>query len=290
MDDAAGASRAPGAPDGFGRRWRRQVGRSWQAKIALGLLGVVAAACFAAPAFGVDPYAVDLDSMSQPPSAEHWFGTDALGRDYFVNVLYGGRVSLIVGLLAMAACTSIGVVVGLTAGFAPAWLDGLLMRLVDFLTSIPWLILVIVISLLLRPGIVTIIIAIGCFTWMSTARLVRAETLSIRERAYVSYAVFIGQPRRRTALRHVLPDVAPTILVAASASVSAAMMTEAALSFLGMGVQPPMASWGSLLQTAQGSLQALPHLAVIPGLAIMLTVYCLNVLTNVTRAATQVGR
>jgi peptide/nickel transport system permease protein len=276
--------------DGFGRRWGRALRASHLAQAAIAALALIAGACLAAPILATDPTALDLSAMSQPPSAAHWLGTDSLGRDYFANVLYGGRVSLIVGLLAMATSTVIGVGVGLVAGFAPPWLDNLLMRVVDFLASIPWLILVIVISMLLKPGLMTIIVAIGGFTWMTTARLVRAETLSTRELAYVGYAQFIGLNPARSALRHVLPGVAPTILVAASASISAAMMTEAALSFLGMGIQPPMASWGSLLQTAQGSLQQLPHLAIIPGALIMVTVYCVNAITNITRAAAEATR
>jgi peptide/nickel transport system permease protein len=254
------------------QRWALALRGSRQGWVAIGGLGVIVGLCLAAPLFGIDPDALGLDQVSQTPSPEHWFGTDALGRDYFIRVLYGGRVSLLVGLASMLAATAIGTAVGLTAGFAPAWVDNVTMRLVDILASIPWMILIIVVSLLLKPGLTTIIIAIGGFTWMPIARLVRAETLSIRERAYVGYAIYIGQRRWRAAIVHVLPDALPTIMVAASASVSAAMMTEAALSFLGQGIQPPMASWGSLLQNAQGALQQLPHLAVIPGALIMATV------------------
>jgi peptide/nickel transport system permease protein len=277
-------------PFTFSRRWAAALRASTQAKLAVALLGLIVGACLVGPYFAADPNALDLDSVSQQPSAEHWFGTDNLGRDYFSRVLSGGRVSLLVGFLAMLATTAIGTLVGLVAGFAPSWVDSLLMRFTDFLASIPWLILVIVVALLMKPGLVTIVIAIGCFTWMSTARLVRAETLSIRERAFVRYAVYIGQRPVKTVAWHVLPDALPTIMVAGSASVSAAMMSEAALSFLGQGIQPPMASWGSLLQIAQGALQQLPHLAVIPGLLIMMTVYSLNALTNVTRQAAEAGQ
>ncbi|MDR2619923.1 MAG: ABC transporter permease [Propionibacteriaceae bacterium] len=279
---------ATGEPNGFRHRWASAFLDSPQAIGAAVLLLVIVGFALSAPLWGIDPDALDLDSMSQPPSAAHWFGTDGLGRDYFIRVLYGGRVSLAVGLLATLTGTGIGVVVGLSAGFAPSWLDGLLMRIVDFFNSLPWLLMVMVVSLLLKPGIFTIVICVGGFSWMGTARLVRAETLSIRERTYVRYAVYIGQKSFRTALWHVLPDCLPTILVAASAAVSGAMMSEATLSFLGRGIQPPQASWGQLLQIAQGSLQQLPHLAIIPGALIMATVYCLNVLTNVTRKATEV--
>ncbi len=254
--------------------------QSW---FAIVFLAVVILLSLLAPVLPLDPDTTDLDSMSAPPSLEHWFGTDQLGRDYFARVVYGGRISLLVGFLAMITATAIGALIGLVAGFGHPRIDNLLMRLVDFLSSIPWMVLVIVASVFLRPGLVTIIVVIGGFTWMTTARLVRAETLSVKERAYVGYSGYIGERPTKIVGRHVLPDVLPTILVAATTSVSQAMMTEASLSFLGVGIQQPMASWGSLLQTAQGSLQQLPHLALIPGLLIMGTVFSFNALGNTLR-------
>lgn len=254
--------------------------QSW---FAIVFLAVVILLSLLAPILPLDPDTTDLDSMSAPPSLEHWFGTDQLGRDYFARVVYGGRISLLVGFLAMITATAIGALIGLVAGFGHPRIDNLLMRLVDFLSSIPWMVLVIVASVFLRPGLVTIIVVIGGFTWMTTARLVRAETLSVKERAYVGYSGYIGERPTKIVGRHVLPDVLPTILVAATTSVSQAMMTEASLSFLGVGIQQPMASWGSLLQTAQGSLQQLPHLALIPGLLIMGTVFSFNALGNTLR-------
>ncbi|MEN0070777.1 MAG: ABC transporter permease [Propionicimonas sp.] len=254
-----------------------------QAWVAIGFLGLLVLLSLLAPVLPLDPDTTDLDAMSQPPSAEHWFGTDQLGRDYFARVVYGGRISLVVGFLAMLTATVIGALVGVVAGFAHPRVDGLLMRLVDFLSSIPWMILIIVVSVFLKPGLATIIIVIGGFSWMATARLVRAETLSVKERAYVGYSGYIGERPARIVIRHILPEVLPTILVAATASVSLAMMTEASLSFLGVGIQQPMASWGSLLQTAQGNLQQLPHLALIPGLLIIATVLSFNALGNALR-------
>ena len=204
-------------------------------------------------------------------------------------MVYGGRISLTVGILAMAAATVIGVVVGVTAGYARGRIDDALMRFVDFLSSIPWMVLVIVASVFLKPGLWTIIIVIGAFSWMGTARLVRAETLSLRERTYVGYARYIGVRRERIVWRHILPEAAPTIIVAATASISVAILTESALSFLGLGIQPPMASWGSLLETAQGSLQSAPYLAVIPGLLILLSVLSFNVLGDVLRQTSREG-
>ncbi|MBD3941989.1 ABC transporter permease [Microbacterium sp. NEAU-LLC] len=263
--------------------------RSVSALLAIAFLVLLAVVSLLAPLLPLDPTTTDLAARWQPPSAEHWFGTDELGRDYFSRVVYGGRISLTVGILAMAAATAIGVVVGLVAGYAGGRLDDLLMRFVDFLSSIPWMVLVIVVSVFLKPGLWTITLVIGAFSWMATARLVRAETLSLRERPYVGYARYIGVNRVLVVARHVLPDAAPTIIVAATASISNAILTESALSFLGLGIQPPMASWGSLLETAQDSLQAAPYLALIPGVLILLTVLSFNVLGDALRQSVSEG-
>ncbi len=259
--------------------------RSLPALAAAAFLAVLAVLSLAAPLLPLDPTTTDLTARWLGPSATHLLGTDDLGRDYFARVVYGGRISLMVGVLAMLTATAIGVVVGLVAGYARGVVDELLMRGVDFLSSIPWMVLVIVASVFLRPGLWTIIFVIGVFTWMPTARLVRAETLSLRERTYVGYARFLGERPRRIVWRHILPDATPTIIVAAAASISSAMLTESALSFLGLGIQPPMASWGSLLESAQGNLATAPLLAIVPGLLIMLTVLSFNVLGDALRRA-----
>jgi len=263
--------------------------RSVSALLAIAFLVVLALVSLLAPLLPLDPTSTDLAARWLPPSAEHWFGTDELGRDYFSRVVYGGRISLTVGVLAMIAATAIGVVVGLVAGYAGGRLDDLLMRFVDFLSSIPCLGLAARVRSLLRPGRWAIISGIAAFQWMEKARLVRAETLSLRERPYVGYARYIGVRRVLVVSRHVLPDAAPTIIVAATASISNAILTESALSFLGLGIQPPMASWGSLLETAQGSLQAAPYLALIPGILILLTVLSFNVLGDALRQSVSEG-
>ncbi|WP_349426750.1 ABC transporter permease [Microbacterium sp. LWS13-1.2] len=263
--------------------------RSVAALLAIAFLVVVGAVSLLAPLLPLDPTSTDLAIRWQPPSAAHWFGTDELGRDYFSRVVYGGRISLTVGILAMIAATAIGVVVGLVAGYAGGRIDDLLMRFVDFLSSIPWMVLVIVASVFLKPGLWTIIFVIGAFSWMATARLVRAETLTLRERTFVRYARYIGVRRELVMWRHVVPDAAPTIIVAATASISTAILTESALSFLGLGIQPPMASWGSLLESAQGSLQTAPYLALIPGILILLTVLSFNVLGDALRQSVSEG-
>lgn len=238
-----------------------------------------------APLIPIDPNFIDVSKINQSPSWEHLFGTDELGRDYLIRVIYGGRVSLFVGFLAMLTSSVIGILVGLIAGYYGGLIDNLLMRLIDVLSSIPWLVLVIVISVFLQPGIQSIVIVIGAFSWMGIARLVRAETLSLKERDYVIYAKFIKLPAFTIISRHIFPGVIPTIIVAATSTIASAIMTESTLSFLGLGIQPPNASWGSLLQTAQSKLQNAPHMAIIPGIFIMLTIYAFNNIGNIIKTA-----
>ncbi|MGV8980570.1 ABC transporter permease [Clostridium sp.] len=229
------------------------------------------------------PDTTDIQNMLQAPSLTHIFGTDELGRDYLTRTIYGGRISLIIGLLAMFISTFFGVLIGTTSGYFGGRIDNVLMRIVDIISSIPWLILVTVISIFLRPGLEAIIIVIGFFTWMEVSRLVRAETLTVKEREYVLYAVATGESSINIILKHIIPSVFPTIIVASTTGIANAIMTESALSFLGLGIQQPMSSWGSLLQNAQGNLQSAPYMAILPGIFIVLTVYSFNKVGDVLR-------
>lgn len=240
-----------------------------------------------APVLPLDPNTTNVSQMNQAPNLEHFFGTDNVGRDYFARVLYGGRISLLVGVLAMMASVLIGSFVGIVAGYFGGKIDSFLMRTVDVLSSIPWLVLVIVLSVFLKPGLTTIIVVIGGFSWMSIARLVRAETLSAKTHDYVQYARFIGVKPVTIIRRHVLPSILPTLIVAASTSISSAIMTESALSFLGIGIQQPLASWGSLLQNAQSTLQSAPYMAILPGIFILLTIYSFNNIGDLIRDTLQ---
>ncbi|EHI98666.1 ABC-type transporter, integral membrane subunit [Clostridium sp. DL-VIII] len=231
----------------------------------------------------INPDATDTANMLQSPSLSHLFGTDELGRDYLTRTIYGGRVSLIVGVLAMIISTSIGVLVGTISGYFGGKIDNILMRFVDIISSIPWLILVTVISIFLKPGLQAIIIVIGLFTWMEIARLVRAETLSIKEREYVLYAISIGQSSKTIIFKHIIPSVFPTIIIASTTGIADAIMTESSLSFLGLGIQQPMSSWGNLLQNAQANLQSAAYMAILPGVLIILTIYSFNKLGNTLR-------
>lgn len=232
---------------------------------------------------GLDPDAIDVTNQLQPPSLQHWFGTDNMGRDYFARVLYGGRISLVVGVLAMLTCILFGVIVGTVSGYFGGLVDSILMRIVDVFQSIPWIIMVTVVGIIFKKGLFSIIFVIGLFSWMPIARLVRSEVLSSKEREYVQYAKFIGVRSFTVMLQHVLPSVFPTIITAATAAIANAIMTESSLSFLGLGIQQPMSSWGSLLQQAQQYLQMAPYMAILPGILIILTVYSFNKLGDVLR-------
>ncbi|MDR3130818.1 MAG: ABC transporter permease [Treponema sp.] len=232
-----------------------------------------------------DPNAIDVSRKFEGPGLKHWLGTDDLGRDYLTRILYGGRVSLTAGAAAMLISVSIGVCAGISAGYLGGPADNILMRLVDILSSIPWMILVTVISVYLRPGLKAIILVIGLFTWMPIARLTRAETLSVKEREYVVYAQFIHQKTGFIILRHILPAVLPVIITAAASAIANAIMMESALSFLGLGVQQPVSSWGSMLNRAQGSLRTAPLMAIPPGIMIILTVYSFNTIGGEIRLA-----
>lgn len=259
-----------------GKRFKEELLASPLYLFSLSFLIVLVILALCVPLLPLDPNQTNVSQMNQAPSLDHLFGTDQLGRDYFIRVLYGGRISLLVGILAMAANVLIGSVIGITAGYLGGKWDSWLMRLVDVLSSIPWLVLVIVLSVFLKPGLTTIIAVIGGFSWMGIARLLRAETLAAKVHDYVQYAQFIRVSKTRIVWKHILPSILPTTIVAASTSMSSAIMTESALSFLGIGIQQPLASWGSLLQNAQSTLQSAPHMALLPGVCILLTIYSFN--------------
>ncbi len=233
---------------------------------------------------GIDPEAIDVTNMLQGPSKEHWFGTDELGRDYFARVLHGARVSLIVGVLAMVTSVVIGVTIGMISGYFGGIVDSICMRIVDVFCAIPWIIMVTVVSLLFKKGLASIIIVIGCFSWMEIARLVRAETLSAKNREYVQYAELIGISKFEIIVKHVLPTILPVIITAATSAIANAIMVESSMSFLGIGIQQPMSSWGSLLQMAKANLSKAPYMAFIPGLLIVLTICSFNKLGDLLRS------
>ena len=269
------------------QQFKKELKRNKTAAIALIFLTLILFISIFAFLSPYPPDMVDVTSVLEGPSAKHWFGTDELGRDYLTRALYGGRISLTVGILAMLISTSIGVLIGTISGYFGGRVDNFLMRTVDVISSIPWMILVTVVSIYLTPGLKAIILVIGFFTWMSTARLVRAETLSIKEREYVLYAKSSGQSLKKVILKHIIPAVFPTFIVASTVSIANAILMESALSFLGLGIQQPLSSWGSMLQNAQGNLGNAPYMAILPGLLIVLTVYSFNRLGDILRAVVE---
>lgn len=261
------------------RRVWLQMRRHRLAQASLVVLGLVAVACMAAPVlapYGFD--AIDLGSIREAPSLEHWMGTDDLGRDLFSRVLYGGRVSILIGLLAAVFGTSFGALVGAIAGYRGGRTDNLLMRLTDVAAAIPTLPLLIVLSSYSQSAIVSMAAIIGLLSWMATARVVRGEVLTIRAMPYVEAARGIGAKDTRIVVRHVLPNVMGPIVVGATLAVGNAIVLESSLSFLGLGVQPPIPTWGNMLQDAQATMASKPWLTIFPGLAILCVVLAVNFL------------
>ena len=231
------------------------------------------------------PTKTNLSAMLEPPSAAHWMGTDDLGRDLMTRVLHGGRVSLAVGVLAVALAITIGTTVGALAGYYGGLLDNVLMRLVDFMISLPALFVLIMLATIWGTKPVTIVLVIGALRWMGTSRLVRGAFLSLREREFVEAARCLGASSGRIMVRHILPNAIGPIIVAATLGVAGAILAESSLSFLGLGIQPPMASWGNMLRTAQDLMTRAPWTAFFPGLMIFLTVLSMNYIGDGLRDA-----
>lgn len=239
----------------------------------------------AAPLLGRDPGAIDIAQRLQPPGWQHLLGTDDLGRDVLARILYGARISLLVGFVAVGIATLIGIVLGALAGYYGRWVDTLLMRFVDIMLCFPTFFLILAVIAFLDPSIWNIMIIIGLTGWMGVARLVRAEFLSLRERDFVLAARAIGASDSRIIFRHILPNALSPVLVSATLGVAGAILTESALSFLGIGVQPPTPSWGNMLITGKQTLGTAWWLSVFPGLAILITVLGYNLLGEGIRDA-----
>jgi peptide/nickel transport system permease protein len=257
----------------FWRQFRRHI----PALIAIFILGILLFICFLAPV--IAPYkfsAIDLHYIKQPPTLKHLMGTDDLGRDLFTRILYGGRVSLAIGITAALIATAFGTLVGALAGFYGGRLDNILMRFTDIAFSIPTLPLLIVISTFTKSSLPIIILVIGGLSWMPTARVVRGSVLSIKQQDFITAARMIGSRNGRIIFRHIIPNILGPIVVGATLSVGGAIITESALSFLGLGVQPPNPSWGNMLYGSQDTMASKPWLTIFPGLAILITVLCIN--------------
>ncbi len=243
--------------------------------IVFGLFAVAILAPFISPH---NPDAINVKHVLEPPSLSHPFGTDDLGRDIFSRVIYGSRISLSVGFVAVGIATIIGVILGALSGYYGGWLDTIIMRFVDIMLSIPTFFLILAVIAFLEPSIWNIMIVIGVTSWMGVARLVRAEFLSLKEREFVLAARAIGAGDFRIIFRHILPNAMSPVLVSAVLGIAGAVLVESALSFLGIGVQPPTASWGNILTIGKDNIEIAWWISVFPGLAIFVTVLAYNLL------------
>lgn len=232
-----------------------------------------------------DPYAQDLSQSFAAPSAAHWFGCDQQGRDIFSRVIVGGQVSLTVGLLSVSISLVVGVTLGAIAGYKGGKVDTIIMRCMDVLLAVPSILLAITFMAALGKGIDKAVVAIGLVSIPEYARIVRSQILSVKENDYVSAARVIGDSDAKIIFRHVLPNVAPSIIVRATLGISSAILDAAALGFLGLGVQPPQAEWGDMLGRGRNYIFQAPHAMIYPGLAITLTVLAFNLLGDGIRDA-----
>jgi peptide/nickel transport system permease protein len=225
-----------------------------------------------------NPEDIHIRRILQPPGADHWFGTDTLGRDILSRMIWGAQISLKVGFVSVGISTLVGVLLGAMAGFYRGRMEQVIMRFVDIMLCFPSFFLILAVIAFLEPSIWNIMIVIGLTSWMGVARLVRAEILSLREREFILAVQALGASDRRIILSHLLPNCLAPILVAATLGVAGAILTESALSFLGLGVQPPTPSWGNILMAGKDNIMIAWWISVFPGLAILLTVLSYNLL------------
>ncbi len=252
-------------------------------------LAFVALACFVGPF--LSPYGYEeqnLDVGASAPSAAHWLGTDTLGRDLLVRLLYGGRVSLGVGLAATFVALTIGVVYGAVAGYSGGKRDAFMMRAVDIMYSLPFTIFVILLMVFFGRNIILLFVAIGAVEWLTMARIVRGQVMSVKRMEFIEAARSLGFGRRRIIFRHILPNILGPIIVYTTLTIPGVMLLEAFLSFLGLGVQPPMSSWGVLIKDGAEKMEEFPWLLIFPGTVFSLTLFSLNFLGDGLRDALDV--
>ncbi|UGA45333.1 ABC transporter permease [Bradyrhizobium quebecense] len=268
------------------RRAGRRLIRRKGAVLGLAVIALfVLLAVFAPLIVPYDPIATSWSLVRKAPSMQHWFGTDELGRDVLVRVVFGARASLLAGVISVSIALAIGVPLGLLAGYRGGFIDALISRITDAMLACPFLILAIALAAFLGPSLGNAMIAIGVSATPIFIRLTRGQVMSVKVEDYVEAARAMGNPRWRIALVHILPNILPALLVQATLSIAAAIIAEAALSFLGLGQQPPAPSWGSMLNAAQRFLTSAPWMAVWPGLAIFLVVLSFNLVGDGLRDA-----
>jgi peptide/nickel transport system permease protein len=269
-----------------GRRALKRLARRRGAMLALGVVAFfVALALLAAVLAPYDPVATSWSAVRKAPSAAHWLGTDEIGRDVLSRVIFGTRASLLAGVVSVSIALALGVPIGLAAGYLGGWIDALISRITDAMLACPFLILAIALAAFLGPSLSNAMIAIGISATPIFIRLTRAQALQVKVEDYIEAARAIGNSHLRIALRHILPNIVPPLIVQATLAIAAAVIAEAALSFLGLGQQPPAPSWGSMLNTAKNYIDNAPWMAIWPGLSIFLLVLSFNLLGDGLRDA-----
>ena len=284
---------APGPLLGVERERRSEWSRSWRrftryrpALVGMAFLILLAIIAIVPQLFApYHPNQATPELLGAPPSWSHPLGFDEIGRDELSRVIYGTRVALVVALLATALAVSIGVLVGATGGYFGGWVDSVLSRIVDTIMAFPTLAFLIALVAVLGPSLKTTIVVIGATVWASYARVARGDVLSLRERDFVTAARAVGATDRRIIARHIVPNILGPIIVLATLAVGSIIILEAALSFLGLGVQPPTSDWGSMLASARAYIQTYPHIAIAPGIMISLTVLAFNLIGDGLRDA-----
>ena len=258
-------------------------------KVAMACLGIVIILClvalFAPWIAPYDPDAQVLTERLMPPSAQHWFGTDDLGRDIFSRIVYGCRISLSVGVVSQIIATVIGYTMGVCAGYFGGKVDAVISFIIQVFSSFPFLLFAIAIMFVLGPGLVNLYLALGLLGWASTARLIRGDVMRLKKMEYIDACKISGGSSFKIIMKHLLPNCLSTLIVTVTLGIPSAIMSEASLSFLGLGVRPPMSSWGSMISFSQPYIRSATYYSVIPGLAIIITVLAFNMLGDGLRDA-----
>lgn len=265
--------------------WRRLAKNKFAVAGALILSALTLASIFGPSFLQQSYFAQDLQLGATPPSTQHWLGTDTLGRDLLARLLYGGRISLAVGLCATGVALTIGVLYGTVSGFLGGKVDAVMMRIVDVIFALPFTVFVILLMVLFGRRFVLLFAAIGAVQWLTMARIVRGQVLSLRRMEFIEAAEALGLSKARIIFRHMIPNALGPIIVYATLTVPSVMLLEAFLSFLGLGVQPPMSSWGVLIKEGAETMEEFPWLLIYPGLALALWLFSLNFLGDGLRDA-----
>ena len=265
--------------------WRR-LQQNRMAMFGLGCLAFMVIVALLTPWLAPYSYAAqNLELGASPPSWQHWLGTDTLGRDLLTRLMYGGRISLAVGFIATSVALVIGVMWGAVAGYVGGKIDALMMRIVDILYALPFMIFIILLMVVFGRSLLLMFLAIGCIEWLTMARIVRTQVIALREQEFVTAAVAMGVPGAQIIRRHLLPNVLGPVIVYMTLTIPSVMLLEAFLSFLGLGIQPPQSSWGVLISYGVETMEEYPWLLVFPGLALSLTLFSLNFLGDGLRDA-----